>query len=448
MSKLLNRRKMLRGALATGAAIAVPLPVLDIMLNRNGTAFAQGQPLPRRYCTWFFGNGVLPKRWVPISTGPDWALSDQLVPLANVKPWLTVVSGLKRFIGGQPHPGGSAAATTGAPLTGTSAGGVSIDQVVADVIGKSTAFRSLEIGVTPATPNGPEATLHTVSHRGTNAPNYPEFDPHAVFARVFSGSVGGGANAAAMAKLNQAKKSVLDMVLTDAAELTSQLGANDKARLDQHLEGIRELENRLTGMSAATCTPPTDPTSQGVGEDKNSEAPPAVNEVMAEMAKLIFACDLTRVMSFMFSLPAAHVYYRHLAANMNDDFHDTICHGDPGDPSNQPRVHTGVMYAMNCLATFLQKLASVKEGGATVLDNSLVYITSCTSWGKTHTADEWPVLLAGKAGGSLSGNRHFRATVGDNLSKVLFSISQIMGGNPTSFGTAEGMVTQGLSGLA
>ena len=57
---------------------------------------------------------------------------------------------------------------------------------------------------------------------------------------------------------------------------------------------------------------------------------------MAEMAKLAFACDLTRVMSFMFSLPAAHVFYRHLAANMNDDFHDTICHTDPGDPSTSP----------------------------------------------------------------------------------------------------------------
>ena len=59
-SKILSRRAALRGLLATGAAVSIPLPVLDIMLNQNGTAFAQGQPLNRRYCTWFFGNGVLP----------------------------------------------------------------------------------------------------------------------------------------------------------------------------------------------------------------------------------------------------------------------------------------------------------------------------------------------------------------------------------------------------
>jgi len=443
-SKILSRRAALRGLLATGAAVSIPLPVLDIMLNQNGTAFAQGQPLNRRYCTWFFGNGVLPPLWVPTSTGADWQLSPQLVSLANVKQYLTVVSGLKRLLPGSPHPGGSAAATTGGPVTSNSAVVASIDQIVADTISKGAPFRSIELGVTPATPNGPENTLHTVSHRGVNAPNYPEFDPHALFARLFAGGTT-SVDAAQLAKLNQAKKSVLDMVTTDATELSTMLGTVDKARLDQHLDGIRELETRLSTTNS--CVPPQDPTKQGVLIDKNSEAPKAVNTVMAEMAKLAFACDLTRVMSFMFSLPAAHVFYRHLAANMNDDFHDTICHTDPGDQSNQPRVNTGVLYAMACLAEFLEKLASVKEGAGTLLDNSLIYVTSCTSWGKTHTVDEWPVLLVGKAGGALAGNRHYRATVNDNLSKVLLSVANIMGCNLTTIGNAEGKVTAELTGL-
>ena len=222
------------------------------MLNQNGTAFAQGQPLNRRYCTWFFGNGVLPPLWVPTSTGADWQLSPQLVSLANVKQYLTVVSGLKRLLPGSPHPGGSAAATTGGPVTSNSAVVASIDQIVADTISKGAPFRSIELGVTPATPNGPENTLHTVSHRGVNAPNYPEFDPHALFARLFASGTT-SADAAQLAKLNQAKKSVLDMVTTDATELSTMLGAVDKARLDQHLDGIRELETRLSTTNS--CVP-------------------------------------------------------------------------------------------------------------------------------------------------------------------------------------------------
>ena len=115
-TKRLSRRTVLRGALATGAAVSVPLPILDIMLNNNGTAFAQGAPLPKRYCTWFFGNGIIPALWNPSATGTGsaWGLTEELAPLMPVKQWLTVVSGLKNMIGNaSPHPMGSAASTTG-----------------------------------------------------------------------------------------------------------------------------------------------------------------------------------------------------------------------------------------------------------------------------------------------------------------------------------------------
>jgi len=187
--KRLSRRTVLRGALAGGTAISVPLPILDIMLNGNGTAFAQSAPLPKRYCTWFFGNGIIPALWNPSATGigSAWNLSEQLAPLSPVKPWLTVVSGLKNMIGNaSPHPMGSAAATTGGSVVNNSAELASIDQIVAGV-NKGGSFPSLEIGCSDATPNGPENTLHTCSHRGPNAPNYPEFDPHAAFTRMFMG---------------------------------------------------------------------------------------------------------------------------------------------------------------------------------------------------------------------------------------------------------------------
>lgn len=438
-----NRRAFLRGSLVTGAALTLPLPLFECVLNSNGTAFAQDNaPLPKRFATWFFGNGILPALWNPAQVGADFTLSEQLAPLANVKEMLTVVSGLvNKFPGQAFHPLGSAASTTGAGLSSNSATAPSIDQIVASAIGLDSPFRSLELGVSDASPNGPENTLHAISHRGMNAPNYPEFDPQAAFTRLFA------QNQAASDDLErqyEVKKSVLDAVIQDGEALKAALGSADQQRLEQHLDGIRQLERRLQSIRA--CSAPSDPEVTGVSKDTKSEAPEDVNEVMADLLATAFACDLTRAASLVFTLPAAHVYYRHLGADMNDDFHDTICHTDAGDESSQTRVHRGVVYAMRCLAVFLEKLQDLREGDGSLLDNSLIYVTSCTSWGKIHGSTEWPVLLAGKAGGALRGNLHVRAE-GQNLSQILFSIANLFGANITELGAREGRVTTGVNGL-
>jgi hypothetical protein len=340
----------------------------------------------------------------------------------------------------------------------------SIDQIVADTISTGAPFRSLEVGVTPATPNGNPDSLHTVSHRGPNARLNPEFDPRAVFTRLFMGGTTMMPPTVDQAtKLANVRKSVLDAVLLDGASLQQRLGAADRARVEQHLESIRAIERRLptappTTMPPSMCTAPTAPT---VGRDANSEAPPAVNTAMADLSALALAgprprglwflgsrpaCQRTRVLSFMFSLPAAHVYYRHLATNMNDDFHDIICHGDAGDMSNQPRVDTGVLYAMRCLNEFLTKLKSTPYGATNLLDATLVFVTSDTAWGKTHTKAEWPVLLAGKAGGKLTGDRHVNFPA-ENLSKALLTVARLMGSTKTDLGLDAGRVTAPLTGF-
>jgi hypothetical protein len=455
--KALNRRKMLRGMLATGAGVTIPLPLLDAMLNSNGTALAQtGEGIAPLYVTWFFGNGVLPGLWKPSTTGAgsNWQLSPQLEPLAEVKSHLTVISGLsgEARVSGVEHPTGSAAATTGAGLDGVAVRAPSIDQVVADMISAGSPFRSLEVGVTPATPNGNQHSLHSVSHNGPNARNDAEYDPKAVFNRLFADAMpvtAGDTSAADGAqKVAQVRASVLDSIVEDGANLQQRLGSADRERLEQHLEAIRTIERRLETMStaappAASCGEVTAPT---VGPDSRSEAPPEVNSAMAELTTLALACDLTRVATFMFSLPAAHVYYRHLASDMDDDFHDTICHGDAGDESNQPRVNTGVMYAMRSLNEFLVNLQNTPYGASSLLDSTLVYVTSDTAWGKIHTKEEWPVLLAGKAGGRLVGDEHHNFP-GGNLSAALLTVAQLMGSTQTEYGLDAGHVTSPLAGI-
>ena len=441
--------------LATGASVSIPLPLLNIMLNDSGTAYAQtAAPVSPLFVTWFFGNGSLPGRWKPAKTGSGtaWELSPQLQPLASLKSYLTVISGLenKLVVAGSEHPTGSAGATTGAGLNGNAVKSASIDQIIADTISPGAPYRSLEVGVTPATPNGNPDSLHTVSHKGPNARLNPEFDPKVLFTRLFMGGSTVTPPAPDQAtKLANCRKSVLDAVLVDGASLQAKLGSADKSRVEQHLEAIRSIEKRLVTsttvppMQPAMCTSPTAPT---VGKDANSEAPPSVNTAMVELSALALACEKTRVLSFMFSLPAAHVYYRHLAANMNDDFHDIICHGDAGDQSNQPRVDTGVLYAMKCLNEFLTKLKNTPRGAGNLLDSTLVLATSDTAWGKTHTRTEWPVLLAGKANGKLAGDQHANFPA-DNLSKALLTAARLVGSPKTDLGLDAGRVTAALSGF-
>jgi hypothetical protein len=465
-TKSLDRRTVLRGLLATGGAVTIPLPLLEIMLNDNGTALAQtGAAVTVPYVTWFFGNGSLPGKWKPTATGTGtaWSLSPQLQPLADFKSHLTVISGLTNecVVGGSEHPTGSSGATTGGALNGNAVKGKSIDQIVADVIGAGVDFKSLEVGVTPATPNGAPDSLHSVSHRGPSARNDAEYDPKKVFTKLF---MGGGTTPTptpgtpapdAMAKLNAVKKSMLDSCLADGEALQKKLGTADKRRVEEHLEAIRRIELRLQsspngntggtggGTKPAACASPVAPT---IAADGRSEAPPGVNTAMSELSALALACERTRVLTYMFSLPAAHVYYRHLDTDMNADFHDTICHGDAGDQSNQPRVDKGVMYAMRCLSEFLTNFKNTAYGATTLLDASLIYVTSDTAWGKIHTKEEWPVLLIGKAGGKLTGDMHNNYP-GDNLSKALLTVAKLMGSSITEIGSDKGKVGATLAGI-
>jgi len=209
---------------------------------------------------------------------------------------------------------------------------------------------------------------------------------------------------------------------------------------------VVQLENLIKGMNTpppTSCVVPGAPTA---GPDSQSEVPPEVNTAMVGLAAMALACDRTRVIAFNYSLPAAHIYYRRLSSDMNADFHNTICHGDPGTSSDQPRVNTGVLYTMQCFAEFLAKLQGIPEGAGTLLDSSLVYATSCTAWGKVHTTNEWPVLLAGKAGDQFAGNQHFRKPNG-NLSQILMTVGNAMGANLKEIGLDSGHVTSELSGL-
>jgi hypothetical protein len=447
MAMKLSRRAMLRGG-AAGAAVALPLPRLGAMLNGNGTAYASGAPIRRTFGTWFFGNGVIPERWIPKAEGVDFPLSDELQPFAQVKAKLTVVSGMQLKTGRQSaHSYGTTGALTGAregkDSAGKNTGSVqlpTIDQVVADLIAKDAPRRSFALGVTQATPRTHGDMYFCSSFTSPTQPNFPEFNPAAAFKALVG--VGG---AMPDDRVGRVRRSVLDLVQRDATRLAARLGRDDRQRIQEHLDGIRDLEKRLFPPPVpAACAngPAKNAMAPSVAPDAQAEAPPAVNKAMADILVLALACDVTRVFAFMFSYPAAHVHFRHLGPGaIGDDFHNTLCHG--GDDAN---VHRGVVYEMQCFAYLLEQMDKVVEGDRTLLDNSCILTSTCVAYGKTHQREEWPIMIAGRAGGALKGNVHVRAPL-DNPTKVLLTLANIHGANLKQMGKDDLVASAEVPGI-
>ena len=233
--------------LAGGVSVVIPLPRLGGMLNSNGTAYADGTMLPVRFGFWFFGNGIIPSRWVPNATGIGnaWTLSEELEPLLAVKPWLSVVTGMDikvPDIGA--HASFPACALSGAN-TGTKTMLLpSIDQVIAKLIGSGTTFPTgIPIGV--GNSSGGTVLGDVMSFSGVNQPNPPNFSPAAVFQKLLQ--FANTATSAPMAPDPEALRSqmVLDAVTTEANALRAKLGTEDQQRLDRHLAGVQQLQTQI-----------------------------------------------------------------------------------------------------------------------------------------------------------------------------------------------------------
>ncbi len=434
----LSRRTVLRG-LFGGALVTIGLPALEIFLNDSGSALAGGDSFPKRFGVFFWGNGNLPEKWVPAGTGPDWELTEQLAPLAAVKQHVSVISGMKVATGnGVPHESGPVGMLSGAPFPqgDTSTFALpSIDQVIAAQIGKDTRFRSLECGVQPGG--------RSYSYNGPHSNNPPETSPAAFFNRVFgAGFTMPGTNATPDPRL-ALRQSVLDTVKSDASRLQDRLGAADKARLEQHLEGVRELEKQIQKMqenppSLAACALPGTPEADYPDIDGRPQMS-VRSRVMADIVAMALACDQTRVFSDWFCSPVNNLLYPGTTSG-----HHQLTHDEP-DP--QPQVNSVVIYTMTELAYLISALANVQEGDGTLLDHMALLATADVSYGRAHSIEEYPILLAGNANGTLKEGIHYRSPASENTSKVLLTLARAMGLTLDSYGEGPGLVTSSLTAV-
>jgi hypothetical protein len=438
---VLPRRSFLRGALG-GVATALALPTLDAMLDGNGVAYAQtGQALPKRLGVWFWGNGVRLDRWNPTGTGASWQLSPELAPLEGVKPYLNVVSGYRAQAGygRRGHHDGCAAILSGHPFLelphpnsnySSKFGGPTIDQVAVDHIAGDTVFPSLHVGISKSVVRGEGPTLEHISHRGPDAPIAAERNPQILFNRLFGSFTPPDATDPTPAMRGR----MLDAVKDDARALMRKLGATDRMRLDAHLTAIEQVQREIAAIPpelTSACQVPDRPTETNA--NVNGQEPlESVNRVMSELIAIAFACDLTRVASVMFSGSVGGTVYHMVGATRGQ-------HELSHEPSEQETIHRTVHWTMRQFAVLLERLRDTPEGDGNLLDRCVWLASTDCSEGLTHSSDDYPIVVAGRAGGFLRyPGVHHRGSRTNNTSDVLLSVLRAAGADVTEVGEAQG----------
>ena len=436
-TRRISRRTVLRGMLL-GSAVSVALPPLEIFRRGGGVAHAAESSFPQRFCLFFWGNGMLPDRWIPATTGEDWEMSDQLAPLAALREDIAVITGTEVKIQNlHAHGSGPAGFLSGAPLSskdGTLFAAKSFDQLMADELGGDTLYPSIHTAVQP--------NAHGLSFYEPGQRHTPYSDPAALFSSYFGAEfVAPGEDPAPNPALG-IRRSVLDVVMEDSARLTARLGSADRARLDQHLTAVRELEKRIEKFQSdppnyEACERPVEP-----GELPDIDGRPQMSErsaVVSELMAMAFACDLTRIGTITYSDELNDLLFPNATMGHHQLTHD--------EPPPQPEVHDIVVQGMADLAVFLEALRAIPEGDGTLLSNTIVLATSDVSFGRTHQIDEFPIVVAGQGGGTIRTGFHYRSEAKENAGKVPLSIMRAMGMQVSEFGVDEALATDGLSEL-
>jgi len=436
---LLDRRAVLRGLLG-GGAVSVALPPLEAMFDVSGRAYACDGVIPKRFGVFFWGNGNRPERWLPAGEGSDWQLSEQLAPLAAVQHKITVVSGMAVKVDNiEPHWSGCAGLLCGVPWIeekgedGTF-GGPTIDQIIAAEIGGETLYRSIQVGAT---------SCDGVSFNGPFSRNPPETDPFAYYERLFGDTFREPGEEGVIDPAWGLRRSALDAVMDQITDLQARLGAADRARLDQHLEGVRELEQRLATLeedppNLESCARPQSPSGDYGDVDGRAQIP-ARSRIMADMMAMTLACDQTRVFGFYLTDPLTNVLFSEASAGHHD-----LTHDESGD---QPEVNQITLECVTEFAYLLEALDAVPEGDGTLLDNCAILGTSEVSEGQTHSIEHMPIVIAGGGCGALRAGLHYRSDTLENSNKVMLSLVRAMDITASSFGEGEGYTDVGLGDI-
>jgi hypothetical protein len=448
---------LLRGA----AGAAMSLPFLDAMSAfAAGPTTAPAKKLPVRMAVLYMANGVNVEQWGPKGAGKAFELSPTLAPIARHKGNVLVMTELMNAgsLGGDGHYVKTAGFLTGTTITKTTGkdlrcGGVSLDQLAAQRIGRETPLPSLELGIEPVTNFVDGNVGYTAlygSHIAWSAPTTPqakEINPRLAFDRLFRSN---------SASSPQDDRSVLDLVADDAKSLRTKVGKGDQMKLDEYFDSVRAVEKRIEFNTRhraedAKLSPAAlaeiEALDKRISTWGNPERQKLVKHVrnsgdhqehvrlMLDMMVLAFWTDSTRVSTFMFGNGVSPKNFSWLEG-VNGGHHEISHHkNDKSALEMYARINR---WHVEQFGYMLDKMSAIKEGSGTLLDNSMLLFGSCMRDGNSHNPHNLPLVLAGKAGGTISGGRHLVHKKGTPLCNLFVSMLDRAGTPVKQFGDSTG----------
>ena len=428
--KAIPRRAMLRGIGAT-----VALPLLDSMVPAlsalEKTAAAPVQRLGFAYVP----NGVNLASWIPAEEGTGFSLSRTLAPLEPFHHQVVVLSESISFPADGNHPSAGAAWLSGSRARRTEGSDVylakSLDQFAADELGEETQFRSLQLAAdeTVNVCDGYACSYqNTLCWRTPTSPLPMQNNPRVVFERLF----GDGSSEEVRLARRRAQGSILDSIAQEAIRLIQKVGASDRARLNDYLDGIRELEHRIEKMEEQKSMELSVEMPTGIPDPFDERV-----RVMFDLQVLAYQADLSRVITFMLSREASQQTFSHIG--VPEAHHGLSHHGD--SPQMLEKLAKIDTYHVGLLAYYLEKLAATADGNGSLLDHSLIMYGSGMSNGNAHSSRNVPTLVVGGAAGQMKGGRHIVCEKETPLANVQLSILDKVGVHLDSFGDSTGRIS-------
>ncbi|MBS0202558.1 MAG: DUF1552 domain-containing protein [Planctomycetes bacterium] len=460
----ISRRTLLRH---TGALLSLPF-LESLFPARVASAAAVVKP-PVRLGIFTVTGGTVLESWKPTEAGPLGKLPSILRPLEFAKPDITVISGLchaGRSDNLNAHEHCSLMHLTGAPSVKKEGGKlyaeISVDQAAARILGPQTLLPSLEIGLAGGEKN--------YSFRSRDSVVPYEGNPRLIFDRMFRGRQPVVPNwqrraanpepATPPSNTESLDRSVLDLVLGQAHDLRRGLGRGDQQKLDQYMDSVRSVEKRIAFVESRQQQEVLDLASPGSSRVTLPELPKPGTPIweitrpieqdpsrhgdyirlMADLMVLAFQTDMTRVVTFaagsdesMFPGVVTVGYERHCHTL---EHQGNASRPEDADPIAREACRQIHAWYTQLFAETVRKLSEIDEGGSSLLDNSLLLYTSYMSDGG-HGRDDYPVVLAGQAGGTLKPGRHLAFDKKAPMSNLFVELLNLIGAPTTSFGDSH-----------
>ena len=433
--KAIPRRTFLKGAQG-----ALALPLLDAMIPAaTGWAQTPAKPVPRLGFV-FIPMGCDQSRWTPPGQGKLEELSPILAPLKPVKDQVTVITNT-RLQNAYPgtHDTSNSAFLSAATSKHTESSdyflGTTVDQIAAQQMGRATQLASLQLAMdlnplAGVCNNGYACVYQNcLSWSSPTTPLPSEAHPRVVFERLF----GEGGNADARRAALRNLESLLDSFTKDIARIKQRVGVPDRARLDQYLDSVRQVEREIQRAEQSVADNKTPDLDRPVG------VPAAFADhakLMFDLQILAFQADITRVITFQLTREQSNRTYPDIG--VPDPHHPTSHHGN--DPVKVAKIAKINTHHVSLFSEFLQRMKATPDGNGSLLDHSIYLYGSGMGNPSLHDHENLPILVAGGAATGLKGGRHIRYEKGTNLANLHLTLLDRVGIHLDSFGDSNGRV--------